>query len=139
MKRFLYLGYGLVAYLLFFAAILYGIGFVGNCRCAQGDRRWRRRAASRPQSSSMCCCSAAFAVQHNVMARPRFKEWWTRFVPRPIERSTFVAAASLLLFLLYWQWRPMPDVVWHVDNAVGRGCCGCCTFSVGRSCFTAAL
>jgi protein-S-isoprenylcysteine O-methyltransferase Ste14 len=62
-----------------------------------------------------------FAVQHNVMARPWFKNWWTQCVPRPVERSTYVAAASLILLFLYWQWRPMPDVVWHVENSVGRG------------------
>ena len=112
--------YGLVAYLLFFAAILYGIGFVGNLRCAQGNRR-RRRGRSIDGDRSQCLAAAAVCVQHNVMARPWFKDWWTQFVPRPIERSTYVARASLILMLLYWQWRPMPEIVWHVDNAIGRG------------------
>jgi protein-S-isoprenylcysteine O-methyltransferase Ste14 len=63
---------------------------------------------------------ALFGVQHSVMARPTFKRWWTRFVPKPIERSTYVLCTNLAFVVLFWQWRPMDHVIWDVQHAAGR-------------------
>jgi protein-S-isoprenylcysteine O-methyltransferase Ste14 len=121
MTRAWFLFYGIIAYLLFFAAILYGIGFVGDMTFVP---KGINDGLSTPLITALAINTVLlllFAVQHNVMARPWFKDWWMRFVPRPIERSTYVAVASLILLFLYWQWRPIPDIVWHVENATGRG------------------
>jgi protein-S-isoprenylcysteine O-methyltransferase Ste14 len=119
MSRIAYLVYGLLAYVVFLAAFLYGIGFVGNIVVPKGIDD----GVTAPRSAAIAInvlLLLLFAVQHNVMARPWFKDWWTQYVPRPIERSTYVAVASLILLLLYWQWRPMPEVVWHLEDPIVR-------------------
>jgi protein-S-isoprenylcysteine O-methyltransferase Ste14 len=63
---------------------------------------------------------ALFGVQHSVMARPAFKRVWTKLVPEPIERSTYVLFSCLVLFLLMWQWQGLPGVVWDVRHPVAR-------------------
>jgi methanethiol S-methyltransferase len=107
--------YGLVAYALFLAAILYAIGFVGNLVVPKtidsGDVV--------PVTEAMIVnllLLAGFAIQHSVMARKHFKQLWTRFIPKSVERSTYVLLSSLALILLLWQWRPMSAVVWQIDN-----------------------
>ena len=59
---------------------------------------------------------ALFAVQHTIMARPWFKRRWTRIVPEPAERATFVLAANVVLVLLFWLWRPVGGTVWSVPG-----------------------
>jgi protein-S-isoprenylcysteine O-methyltransferase Ste14 len=117
--RALAVAYGVVSYLLFLASFLYAVGFVGNLLVPKSIDFGPTDLL--PASVLVdTLLLLLFAVPHSVMARPAFKRWWTQFVPPPIERSTYVLVSSLTLGLLFWQWRPIPSVVWHVANPVGR-------------------
>lgn len=112
------LAYGFAVYAIFLAAFLYLIGFLGNFAVP-------RSVDSGIESPLMTALLVdllllgLFGLQHSVMARPRFKKWWTGVIPEPIERSTYVLATILVLLLMYWQWRPIPDVIWEVTSSGG--------------------
>jgi protein-S-isoprenylcysteine O-methyltransferase Ste14 len=115
MLKFMAFLYGLVAYFTFFATILYAIGFVSGLVVPKTIDTGPDSSATEALVVNVLLMSL-FAVQHSLMARKQFKQWWTQYVPKPVERSTYVLLASLTLVLLFWQWRPMPAIVWRIDE-----------------------
>ncbi len=123
--RLLTLCYGGIAYLIFFGTFLYAVGFVSGYVVPKTVDTGSTTAG--PGSASSLTTAllinlvvmSIFAVQHSGMARRGFKKLFTRFASPAIERSTYVLLASLTLILLYWQWQPMPAVVWNIENPVG--------------------
>jgi protein-S-isoprenylcysteine O-methyltransferase Ste14 len=107
--------YGVVAYFAFLFTVLYAIGFVMGFAVPKSIDTGSETSFIEALIVNLLLMSL-FAIQHSVMARRRFKEWWTQYVPKSVERSTYVLLASLCLGLLFWQWRPMPAIVWQVKN-----------------------
>jgi len=107
--------YGVVAYLVFLGSFLYAIGFVTGIAVP----KTLDSGPFAPIGEALVVdllLLGAFAIQHSVMARKEFKQWWAQFVPASVERSTYVLFSSLLLILMFWQWRAISAVVWQVTN-----------------------
>ena len=115
MSRFIAFLYGLAAYVAFFVTISYAVGFVEGLLVPKGIDDGTVVPLAEALIVNLVLMSV-FALQHSVMARKPFKQWWTQFVPPAVERATYVLFSSLALILLFWQWRPIPAVVWHVDD-----------------------
>jgi methanethiol S-methyltransferase len=116
LARVVALLYGLVAYLVFFATFLYAVGFVSGLMVPKSINTGTVVPTIEAVVVNILLMSL-FAMQHSVMARRQFKAWWTKFVPKSVERSTYVLFASLALVLLFWLWRPISTVIWQVTDS----------------------
>ncbi|MCH7987943.1 MAG: isoprenylcysteine carboxylmethyltransferase family protein [Planctomycetes bacterium] len=122
--RLAILVYGVVSYVLFLGIFLYLPGFLCDWIVPKTINSPAVPAADGGNTTSAVVMNvlllSLFAIQHSVMARPAFKEWWTKIIPKSAERSTYVLATNLVLALFYWQWRPLPNEIWSVDNLAGQ-------------------
>lgn len=117
MKKVVILIYGALAYLVFLVAFLYAIGFVGNIYVPKTIDSGAEVSLLKAILTNTILLSV-FALQHSIMARPKFKEWFTSIFSQAMERSTYILLSSLALILLYWQWQPITTIVWETENTI---------------------
>jgi len=114
-SRLLILLYAIASYAVFFASSLYAMGFVGNYVVAKSIDTGGAANLSEAIVVDLLLLGL-FAIQHSVMARPAFKRRFAGIFPEACQRSTYVLLSSLILLLLFWQWRPIPMQIWQIDG-----------------------
>ncbi len=119
MKRTIFLAYGIACYAMFLVVYFYFAGFVGNFLVPKSIDSGSPRPIGIALAIDLVLI-ALFVLQHSIMARPAFKQVWTKLVPQPIERSTYVLASNLVLILLMWLWQPIVAPIWNVSSGVGH-------------------
>ncbi len=117
MKRIIAFVYGVANYVGFLATFLYAIGFLGNFGVPKSIDSGRQGSVSAALAVDIGLL-ALFAVQHSVMARPWFKRAWTKFVPEPVERSTYLLFSDAAMVFLFWQWRPIGGTIWSFEGGL---------------------
>ncbi|MBD2293950.1 isoprenylcysteine carboxylmethyltransferase family protein [Anabaena sphaerica FACHB-251] len=117
MNKIIAFAYGLICYLIFFATFLYLIGFIGNFIVPKSLDSALQSNLTQALIIDLGLI-LLFGIQHSGMARPGFKQWWTKTIPTVIERSTYVLSASLMLLLLFWQWQPLGGIIWQIQNPI---------------------
>ena len=118
MQKGFFIAYSAVSYTIGFLGLAYLIGFLSAAVVPFHINNGTAGPIGLAIAINVALI-ALFTLQHSVMARPTFKTWWTQFVPKPIERSTYVLLSGVSLFALYYFWRPIPEMVWQVENAIG--------------------
>ena len=119
MRRTAYLAYSVACYLMFLGVFVYAIGFIGNILVPNS-------LDAEPTMSPLAAVGVnmllltVFAVQHSLMARPTFKRWWTQFVPKPLERSTYVLFTNLAMIFMFALWQPIGGVIWNIPCVSGQ-------------------
>jgi len=113
--RLLILFYAIVSYAVFLVSFLYALGFLGNYLVPKSIDAGSPMNLSKAIIVDLLLLGL-FAIQHSIMARPAFKQWWAKIFPVACQRSTYVLLSSLILLLLFWQWRPIPMPVWQING-----------------------
>jgi protein-S-isoprenylcysteine O-methyltransferase Ste14 len=120
MRRIIVFVYGVTCYAIFFVTFLYLMAFVANLMVPKGIDGGAVTSMGTAVVINLALIGL-FGIQHSVMARPAFKKRLATWLPESMERSTFVLASSVALMILYWQWRPMPQIVWSIESPIGQG------------------
>jgi protein-S-isoprenylcysteine O-methyltransferase Ste14 len=115
LARLVILFYAIVSYAVFLVSSLYAVGFVGNYLMPKSIDVGGPTNLSEAIVVDLLLLGI-FAIQHSIMARPAFKRWWAEIFSVACQRSTYVLLSSLILLLLFWQWRPIPIPIWQIDG-----------------------